>query len=75
MMVAASGEPPLLVAASVHCATRSAIKEARKQSWNHNNGDRSEPGFELPIPAIMPVVKQLCGLESVEKYLEWKTSP
>ncbi|KAK1394670.1 putative aldehyde oxidase 2 [Heracleum sosnowskyi] len=27
----ASGEPPLLLAASVHCATRAAIKEARKQ--------------------------------------------
>ncbi|KFK42798.1 hypothetical protein AALP_AA1G040200 [Arabis alpina] len=76
----ASGEPPLLVAASVHCATRSAVKEARKQylSWNRNNGDRgdsSDSGFELPIPAIMPVVKQLCGLESIEKYLEWKPSP
>lgn len=77
---AASGEPPLLVAASVHCATRSAIREARKQylSWNCDNGDRtdvSDIGFELPVPAIMPVVKQLCGLESVEKYLEWKTYP
>ncbi|CAH2038928.1 unnamed protein product [Thlaspi arvense] len=74
----ASGEPPLLEATSVHCATRSAIKEARKQylSWNCNNGDcrdGSEVGFELPVPAIMPVVKQLCGLDSVEKYLEWKT--
>ncbi|ESQ36467.1 hypothetical protein EUTSA_v10006570mg [Eutrema salsugineum] len=77
----ASGEPPLLGAASVHCATRSAIKEARKQylSWNCNNGDCRDTsdinGFELPIPAIMPVVKQLCGLESVEKYLELKTYP
>ncbi|XP_010483972.1 PREDICTED: benzaldehyde dehydrogenase (NAD(+))-like [Camelina sativa] len=77
----ASGEPPLLVAASVHCATRSAIREARKQylSWNCSDGDHrrdiSDIGFELPVPAIMPVVKQLCGLESVEKYLEWKTYP
>ncbi|KAI3837535.1 hypothetical protein MKW98_011454 [Papaver atlanticum] len=32
----ASGEPPVLMAASVHCATRAAIKEARKQvlSWS-----------------------------------------
>lgn len=75
---AASGEPPLLGAASVHCATRSAIREARKQyfSWKCVNGDRrddSDLGFELPVPAIMPVVKQLCGIDSVEKYLEWKT--
>ncbi|CAA7015316.1 unnamed protein product [Microthlaspi erraticum] len=70
----ASGEPPLLVAASVHCATRSAVREARKQylSWNSNSGE-SDIGFELPVPAIMPVVKQLCGLDSVEKYLECKT--
>ncbi|XP_013666466.2 aldehyde oxidase 4 [Brassica napus] len=77
----ASGEPPLLGAASVHCATRSAIREARKQyfSWKCVNGgdrrDDSDIGFELPVPAIMPVVKQLCGLDSVEKYLEWKTYP
>ncbi|KAL1188795.1 Aldehyde oxidase 4 [Cardamine amara subsp. amara] len=76
----ASGEPPLLVAASVHCATRSAIREARKQylSWNCANGecrDKTDIGFELPVPAIMPVVKELCGLESVEKYLECKTYP
>lgn len=72
----ASGEPPLLLAASVHCATRSAIREARKQSlsWNCNDGNRDVSGvdFELPVPATMPVVKGLCGLYSVEKYLEGK---
>ncbi|KAK8641310.1 hypothetical protein V6N13_010723 [Hibiscus sabdariffa] len=33
---AASGEPPLTLAVSVHCATRAAILEARRQlgSWN-----------------------------------------
>ncbi|RZC78957.1 hypothetical protein C5167_003225 [Papaver somniferum] len=71
----ASGEPPLLMAASVHCATRDAIKEARKQvlSWSG-----SEPGpeassystFQLEVPATMPVVKELCGLDNVEKYLK-----
>ncbi|EOA26467.1 hypothetical protein CARUB_v10022516mg [Capsella rubella] len=68
----ASGEPPLLLAASVHCATRSAIREARKQSlsWNYNEGSGSD--FELPVPATMPVVKSLCGLYSVEKYLQGK---
>ncbi|KAF8049853.1 hypothetical protein N665_2109s0003 [Sinapis alba] len=72
----ASGEPPLLLAASVHCATRSAIREARKQSlsWDCNDGNRDVSGadFELPVPATMPVVKGLCGLYSVEKYLEGK---
>ncbi|KAK1365995.1 indole-3-acetaldehyde oxidase-like [Heracleum sosnowskyi] len=34
----ASGELPLLLAASVHCAKRAAIKEARKQyhGWSRN---------------------------------------
>uniref|UniRef100_A0A1J3IME2 indole-3-acetaldehyde oxidase n=1 Tax=Noccaea caerulescens TaxID=107243 RepID=A0A1J3IME2_NOCCA len=72
----ASGEPPLLLAASVHCAARAAIKEARKQSlsWKCNDGNRdaSSMDFELPVPATMPVVKGLCGLYSVEKYLEGK---
>ncbi|XP_027104302.1 indole-3-acetaldehyde oxidase-like isoform X1 [Coffea arabica] len=66
----ASGEPPLLLAASVHCATRAAIKEARKQlnSWNRLDGPN--PAFQLDVPAIMPVVKNLCGLDNVERYLE-----
>ncbi|KAK1368607.1 indole-3-acetaldehyde oxidase-like [Heracleum sosnowskyi] len=36
----ASGEPPLLLAASVHCAKRAAIKEARKQyhGWSRSIG-------------------------------------
>ncbi|XP_010417869.1 PREDICTED: abscisic-aldehyde oxidase-like isoform X3 [Camelina sativa] len=72
----ASGEPPMLMAASVHCATRSAIREARKQSlsWNCNDGNIDESGtdFELPVPATMPVVKSLCGLYNVERYLQGK---
>ncbi|KAG2712661.1 hypothetical protein I3760_04G136600 [Carya illinoinensis] len=70
----ASGEPPLLLAASVHCATRAAIKEARKQlvSWSGQDGSTTNATiFELEVPATMPVVKGLCGLESVERYLEW----
>ena len=31
--------------------------------------------FTLRRLKLLPVVKQLCGLESVEKYLEWKTYP
>ncbi|XP_027104274.2 abscisic-aldehyde oxidase-like isoform X1 [Coffea arabica] len=66
----ASGEPPLLLAVSVHCATRAAIKEARKQlkSWSRIDGPDS--AFQLDVPAIMPVVKNLCGLDIVERYLE-----
>ncbi|KAL3625736.1 aryl-alcohol oxidase 3 [Castilleja foliolosa] len=64
-----SGEPPLLLAASVHCATRAAIKEARKQlkSWGVSEG--TESTFQLDVPATIAVVKELCGLNSVEAYL------
>lgn len=62
----ASGEPPLLLAASVHCATREAIKTARSEL----SSEGSPSMFELPVPATMPVVKELCGLENVERYLE-----
>ncbi|KAI3871369.1 hypothetical protein MKW92_031472 [Papaver armeniacum] len=68
----ASGEPPLLMAASVHCATRDAIKEARKQvlSWSGSESGSeasSYSTFQLEVPATMPVVKELCGLDNVEK--------
>lgn len=69
---AASGEPPLLLAASVHCATRSAVKEARKQLHSWSNLDESDPTFQLGVPATMPVVKELIGLDIVERYLKWK---
>ncbi|KAG9154104.1 hypothetical protein Leryth_000583 [Lithospermum erythrorhizon] len=67
----ASGEPPLLLAASIHCATRAAIKEARKQvnSWSNSSGEM-ELDFQLEVPATMPIVKTLCGLDNVNKYLE-----
>jgi abscisic-aldehyde oxidase len=71
--IAASGEPPLLLATSIHCATRSAVKEARKQllSWN-NLDDGSDSTFQLGVPATMPVVKELSGLDIVQRYLKWK---
>ncbi|KAG8488665.1 hypothetical protein CXB51_016721 [Gossypium anomalum] len=64
------GEPPLTLAVSVHCAVRAAIKEAREQlhSWG---GDESSSTFKLEVPAIMPVVKELCGLDSVQRFLQW----
>ncbi|KFK38679.1 hypothetical protein AALP_AA3G146400 [Arabis alpina] len=72
----ASGEPPLLLASSVYCAVRAAVKEARKQivrcSSNSQQGIDLSSDFELPVPARMPVVKEFCGLSVVEKYLEWK---
>ncbi|XP_057441558.1 abscisic-aldehyde oxidase-like isoform X2 [Lotus japonicus] len=68
----ASGEPPLLLAASVHCATRAAIKEARKQLLSWSNLDGPDSTFQLEVPATMPVVKELIGLDIVERYLKWK---
>ncbi|XP_021609368.1 indole-3-acetaldehyde oxidase isoform X2 [Manihot esculenta] len=65
----ASGEPPLLLAASVHCATRAAIREARKQLHSWGGLDSSYSTFELGVPATMPIVKELCGLDGVERYL------
>ncbi|KAF8403439.1 hypothetical protein HHK36_011543 [Tetracentron sinense] len=66
----ASGEPPLLLAVSVHCATRAAIKEARKDLLSMSGSDASHSTFQLGVPATMPVVKELCGLDNVERYLQ-----
>ncbi|KAM6576710.1 hypothetical protein CsatB_028547 [Cannabis sativa] len=67
-----SGEPPLFLSASVHSAARAAIRAARKQinSWGSPGG--SDSIFQLDVPATMPVVKEFCGLDIVERYLEWK---
>ncbi|XP_022153774.1 indole-3-acetaldehyde oxidase-like [Momordica charantia] len=72
----ASGEPPLLLAASVHCATRAAIKEAQKQirKWRHQEQDESGYALQLQVPATMAVVKELYGLDYVETYLKWRTT-
>ncbi|XP_028806105.1 indole-3-acetaldehyde oxidase-like [Neltuma alba] len=68
----ASGEPPLLLASSVHCAIRAAIKEARKQLHSWSNSDELDKPFQLDVPATMAVVKEFCGLDIVERYLSWK---
>ncbi|KAG6530876.1 hypothetical protein ZIOFF_004638 [Zingiber officinale] len=65
----ASGEPPLLLASSVHCAVREAIRAARAE-LSSNDDNHSASTFQLDVPATMPVVKELCGLNTVEKYLE-----
>ncbi|XVE59718.1 hypothetical protein DITRI_Ditri05aG0068800 [Diplodiscus trichospermus] len=69
----ASGEPPLTLAVSVHCATRAAILEARRQlvSWNGLDESNAAKFLQLKVPATMPVVKELCGLDSIQKFLQW----
>ncbi|RDX76625.1 Indole-3-acetaldehyde oxidase, partial [Mucuna pruriens] len=68
----ASGEPPLLLAVSVHCATRAAAKEGKKQLLSWSNLDEPDSTFQLEVPATMPVVKELTGLDIVQTYLKWK---
>nr|CAB3492933.1 unnamed protein product [Digitaria exilis] len=66
----ASGEPPLLLACSVHCAMREAIRAARKEFSVCTGPENSTATFQMDVPATMPVVKELCGLDVVERYLE-----
>ncbi|XP_073004974.1 indole-3-acetaldehyde oxidase-like isoform X2 [Typha latifolia] len=66
----ASGEPPLLLAASVHCAIREAIRAARADLLSSGGSDSSPSMFQMDVPATMPVIKELCGLDNVERYLE-----
>jgi len=66
----ASGEPPLLLASSVHCAMREAIRAARKEFSVCTGPTNSTVTFQMDVPATMPVVKELCGLDIIERYLE-----
>ncbi|NP_001105308.1 indole-3-acetaldehyde oxidase [Zea mays] len=66
----ASGEPPLVLATSVHCAMREAIRAARKEFSVSTSPAKSAVTFQMDVPATMPVVKELCGLDVVERYLE-----
>ncbi|TVU44661.1 hypothetical protein EJB05_04108, partial [Eragrostis curvula] len=66
----ASGEPPLLLACSVHCAMREAIRAARKEFSVCSGPANSTTTFQMDVPATMPIVKELCGLDVVERYLE-----
>ncbi|CAL4919469.1 unnamed protein product [Urochloa decumbens] len=66
----ASGEPPLLLASSVHCAMREAIRAARKEFSVCTGPANSALTFQMDVPATMAVVKELCGLDVVERYLE-----
>ncbi|XP_006658471.1 putative aldehyde oxidase-like protein [Oryza brachyantha] len=67
----ASGEPAVVLAASVHCALRGAIRAARIEFAGSTESARSSLlTFQLDVPASMTVVKELCGLDIVEKYLQ-----
>ncbi|TKW31510.1 hypothetical protein SEVIR_2G111100v4 [Setaria viridis] len=66
----ASGEPAVVLASSVHCALREAIRAARKDFANSVEYGTSPLTFQLNVPAPMTVVKELCGFDIVEKYLE-----
>uniref|UniRef100_I1QSH6 aldehyde oxidase n=1 Tax=Oryza glaberrima TaxID=4538 RepID=I1QSH6_ORYGL len=69
----ASGEPPLLLASSVHCAMREAIRAARREFaavGGGTGGSDQVTSFQMDVPATMPAVKELCGLDVVERYLE-----
>ncbi|OMO91090.1 hypothetical protein CCACVL1_07218 [Corchorus capsularis] len=49
-----------------------AIREARQQLLSGSG--ETEPDnstFKLEVPATMPVVKQQCGLNSIQKFLQW----
>ncbi|CAM0876724.1 unnamed protein product [Alopecurus aequalis] len=61
----ASGEPPLLLASSVHCAMREAIRAARTEF-----SAESPLTFQMDVPATMADVKELCGLDVVERHLQ-----
>jgi hypothetical protein len=72
-VMAASGEPPLLLASSVHCAMREAIRAARREFaavGGGTGGSDQVTSFQMDVPATMPAVKELCGLDVVERYLE-----
>nr|CAB3452603.1 unnamed protein product [Digitaria exilis] len=65
----ASGEPAVVLASSVHCALREAIRAARKEFANSNGSGSSPLEFQMDVPAPMTLVKELCGFDIVEKYL------
>uniref|UniRef100_A0A0E0EA68 FAD-binding PCMH-type domain-containing protein n=1 Tax=Oryza meridionalis TaxID=40149 RepID=A0A0E0EA68_9ORYZ len=66
----ASGEPAVVLGASVHCAVREAIQAARIEFAGGSESTSSLLTFQLDVPAPMTLVKELCGLDIVEMYLE-----
>jgi hypothetical protein len=49
---------------------REAIRAARKEFSVCTGPANSIFTFQMDVPATMPVVKELCGLDIVERYLE-----
>ncbi|CAI7886331.1 unnamed protein product [Closterium sp. NIES-53] len=67
-----SGEPPLLLAVSIHSAIRYAIAAARREFADPQTpgATGSDEFVRLDSPATMAVVQQACGSHLVEAYLE-----
>ncbi|XP_020525175.1 indole-3-acetaldehyde oxidase isoform X2 [Amborella trichopoda] len=65
-----------VLSSKVHCAMRGAIKEARKELQSYKTSSNEQIGedcsaiFRMDTPATMDLVKRLCGLENVERYLQ-----
>ena len=59
----------MLLASSVHCAVREAIRAARKEFSICTGPANSPVTFQMDVPATMVAVKELCGLDVVEKHL------
>jgi hypothetical protein len=49
---------------------REAIRAARKEFSVYTGPANSPLTFQMNVPATMPIVKELCGLDIVERYLE-----
>ncbi|GJN12240.1 hypothetical protein PR202_ga30534 [Eleusine coracana subsp. coracana] len=69
-LLPASGEPAVVLASSVHCALREAIQAARKDFADSTEQKSFPFTFQLDVPSPMTLVKELCGFDIVEKYLE-----
>jgi indole-3-acetaldehyde oxidase len=48
---------------------REAIRAVRKEFSVCTGPANSAVTFQMDVPATMPVVKELCGLDVVERYL------
>ncbi|KAL2608711.1 hypothetical protein R1flu_027284 [Riccia fluitans] len=77
-----AGEPPVLLATSVHNAIRQAIRAARADVHHlpptaaDRRDSKVEKGsgashFVMDSSATMETVKKLCGFYNVDHYMEW----
>ena len=57
----------MIAASSVHCALREAIRAARKEFANSTGSGSAPLEFQMDVPVL---VKELCGFDIVEKYIE-----